>query len=136
MNFAQIMKAATVVFMLGASQAYADDVECWAKVHGKKNVMNATIADDGTFARTSNNGWVETQEDTIFSWMAMDPTRAGAEYYDTFKAPNGYSIVKMGTSANEMKIGVSADRTKGFYEYTDHGSSANNAQIVLTCKKI
>ncbi len=111
------------------------EVNCWTQIQNKKQVISLRLDNQGKLVYWAKNQIAKTDKKSIFGILAENVNKFGFEFINSIQAPNGYSIIQAGTTADAISIGVSKDLTKGFYSYRDHGSGNGNQNIVLACSK-
>ncbi|MCM2324449.1 MAG: hypothetical protein NDJ90_14420 [Oligoflexia bacterium] len=76
----------------------------------------------------------DNKPESPYSYLSQDMDESAIESFKSFVAPNGYSIATFVTTADSTSIGVSKDRSQGFYKYQDYGSGSGNSQAKLACQ--
>jgi len=106
--------------------------------------------DVGTF-KIGSNGRIEVfgskVDEDEFNIVEIAKTRIKNSLFSSFTAfgdadggpsmsiyPNGYTSVRIATTANAEEVGINLKTGKGFYKDEDHGSGNGNTQKVLSCK--
>ncbi len=110
-------------------------VEC-KTTEGKVHKLKAKLTSKGKLVRWDNKRFVEADSKSIFHLFATDQEETGVEYSKEFQAKNGYSIVVLGTTADEHTLGISLEKLDGFFQYKDLGSGSGNSKEKLSCKKL
>jgi|GEM_PF-5464039 len=124
-----------------AEQAGAGEpqvVSCKADVDGKTQQLKLKLDAEGKIVKWDDKNWAQAKRNGIFFWLAENEEEdmSSIEYDSSIIAANGYSIVKVGTTADEVSVGISADRKKGFFKYRDAGSGNGNSEYPLVCRVV
>ncbi|MGE0634490.1 MAG: hypothetical protein AB7O96_18890 [Pseudobdellovibrionaceae bacterium] len=130
-----MLKLSSLLFiaLFSASSFASTLVVCSATVKGKEQTAIFKIEKNGKFGYMGKNIYAKAKEDSIFYWLTQDTEESGAEWEKNFRAPNGYSVVEVGTTADSVTVGISKDFTKGFYKYRDLGSGNGNSELTMEC---
>ncbi|MBS1984770.1 MAG: hypothetical protein JST16_11415 [Bdellovibrionales bacterium] len=106
---------------------------CSARIQNQKQSISVRLDAEGKIVYWKKNQIAQAEKTSIFGRLAGDVEEEGYEYIHSFQAPNGYSILQAGTTADEISIGIHSDHKKGFYAYKDLGSGNGNSKVPLTC---
>ncbi len=123
LTFASIASAETV------------SVECSAEVDNK--VQKAIFKlNDGKIVLIDGKRYAKGDiKDSLFFWFVQDVNKSGLETHNTFMGKNGYAMVSINTTADNISIGINLKEQKGFYNYRDTGSGNGNSRVELACTK-
>lgn len=110
-------------------------VECGVRIASKVHTALIRLNSRGEVVPYSKSKLLGAPLKSIFGFMGDNPNESAMEYVNTFRAPNGYSVVQGGTTADEITVGVSPDLSKGFYSYRDIGSGNGNMRYYLACRR-
>jgi hypothetical protein len=124
-------------FLISAQAAESlEVVECSTRIGGKKHAVELTIGTDGKIQMWTEERIAKANKSSIFSLLSENFDESGIEYLHFIMGRNGFAMVRAGTTADEITVGVSRDRSRGFYQYRDLGSGNGNSQLELSCKVI
>jgi hypothetical protein len=68
---------------------------------------------------------------SIFDYLGQRGEESGFEWERQGRGKNGYSFIRLGTTADEVTFGVSLKDGKGFFNYQDLGSGNGNSRLTL-----
>ncbi len=107
-------------------------VKCSVTINGSNEWIKLRLNSRGKIITWSERKLAWAKPDSIFA-MLNESEEAGFEWVNFIMARNGFSIIEAGTTADSFTVGVSRDRTKGFFRYRDLGSGAGHSSHELTC---
>src|SRR5262245_36157572 len=121
---------------LGAT-AHAEirTIKCTTKFKGKTESIQLKFDEKGNFRLWSESQIAKAPKGSLFELfndVSMDQG-GGLDYAEDVKAPGGYSVLRIGTTADQFQIGMKRDLSKAFWKYIDRGSGAGNDEGPLTC---
>lgn len=121
--------------LLTPFSAHAKKVKCVAVVKGVEESISLRFDAKGTLHYWSDTKIAETQEGGVFSYLALSPDdeESGLEYLHIDQGPAGIQSIKVGTTADEMKISITHDLKRAIFMYRDLGSGNGNELIRLAC---
>lgn len=118
-----------------AQAAQADTIVTCTDPKSPKDVVQVRLDRNNRIIRWDNSRWVNSKS-RAFGNLAR-PFSEGNEPWEgesTFKAANGFSIVRAVTTADVEMLGVNPTTLKGFYGYQDIGSGNGNSKTELVCR--
>ncbi len=100
-----------------------------------KEYMILTLNERQKIVQANKKQYIVTSPKSEFSVLSMDLEEVAWESIHSFKASNGYSLVRFISTADAITVGISGDLQKGFYKYEDLGSGNGHSEYSLVCKK-
>lgn len=133
----KMLSVLVAALALSQSQAFAQTsrVKCFERKAPQYFVVIA-LDDAGRILKATPKKQVlsDNHARSPFSYLSADLEESGFESVRTMRAPNGFSIVTFISTADAVSIGVSKDRSRGFYTYQDLGSGNGNSRKDLVCQ--
>jgi len=108
-------------------------VECKVKIDKRGETLRLKVDEKDKLTFFSSKKIVDAPKGSYFEFLA-DLENFGLEGSGSFVARNGYRVLTVINTAEEISIGLSEDFTRGFYNYRDIGSGQGNLQLELNCK--
>lgn len=130
------MKTLALVASLISFPAFAAPakvVECKVKIDKRGETLRLKLDAKDRLTFWSKTKIVDADKDSYFGFLT-DLENFGLEGSGSIVAGNGFRILSVINTAEEISIGVSNDYTRGFYNYRDGGSGQGNLKLDLTCK--
>ncbi|OFZ28316.1 MAG: hypothetical protein A2622_04230 [Bdellovibrionales bacterium RIFCSPHIGHO2_01_FULL_40_29] len=125
----------SLISSISSARLNTVEVDCWTQIQNEMHVVSLRLNTQGKIVYWAKNQIAKADSKSIFGPLAENVEEWGFEYIRSFIAPNGYSIIKAGTTADEISVGVSKNLTNGFYNYVDLGSGNGHSKTPLTCLK-
>ncbi len=134
-----LFSAVALIIMMFASISFAAPstegttvVKCSVTIDGSTEWIKLRLNSRGKIVTWSERKLASAKTNSIFA-MLNESEDAGFEWVNFIMARNGFSIIEAGTTADSFMVGVSRDRTKGFFRYRDLGSGNGHSSHELTC---
>lgn len=128
-----------LVFVCVSTLAYGSEKSLFkCALAGSPYDLVAAVDEQGRIVPMNNTYYIWSNKDksSPFYVFSFNYKNYPFESIKTFKAPNGFSVVQMVTTADAVLFGISADRTVGFYQYQDLGSGNGNSKLTLKCSPL
>lgn len=126
--------AITASFLTGSmvyAAGFTGVVQC-AEKGNLKDVASIRMK-NGEIIPWNAKGMVKAKgEDSLFFLLTLNED-GGLEYSKTARAKNGFALVTVGTTADEVTLGISPDLSQGFFKYRDTGSGNGDQNLELVC---
>ena len=111
-------------------------VKCTLTDSGNTEWVQLTLDANDKIVQQTKKKWATSSGGKWLDVFSQDVENYGFEWQKSFKAPNGYNILELGTTADSFQIGVNMGAGKGFFTYHDLGSGAGNkGPLTLACTK-
>jgi hypothetical protein len=107
-------------------------VKCSVTIDGSDEWIKLRINSRGKIVTWSERKLASAKPNSIFA-ILNESEEDSFEWVNFIVARNGFSILEAGTTADSFMVGVSRDRTKGFFRYRDLGSGNGHSSHELTC---
>jgi len=111
-------------------------ITCSLETKEKAESVTLRVNSAGKIVQWDKRRWGKPSKDA--NWLNVfgeNIEEYGFEWEKSFVAPNGYSILELGTTADSFKVGVKLSAGKGFFTYEDHGSGVGDyGPVELSCK--
>ncbi len=127
-----MVKALAILLFAQVAHAATFTVKCTSTYNNKKETIQIRLSDKGKIVPWDSKVLCKAPKDSLFSNFSGREDD-GIEYSNTFVARNGFALVNVGTTADDMTIGVHPKTLQAFYNYRDTGSGAGNFKLTMTC---
>lgn len=116
-----------------ANQLYT--VECSTKINSAVHAVQFKMDQYGNIVDWDKKHYAKNVKGDLFWLFGESFDTSGVESKNSFKAPNGYSILSLTTTADNVTVGINIAKSTGFYQYKDYGSGNGNTKpMVLSCQ--
>lgn len=134
----QFLKVSTALVFIASQPVFASGstVTCTLDNAGKKESIQLKLDANGKIVQWDNTKWAVTSKGAeTLAVFSENIEEYGFEWSKSFRAPNGYSILELGTTADASRVGVNLKTKTGFYTYLDQGSgSGNEGPLKMVCR--
>lgn len=115
-----------------ANQLYV--VECSTITISIPDVVQFKMDQFGNIVDWDSKHFAKNIKGNLFKLFGESFNTSAVESKRSFKAPNGYSILSLTTTADNETVGINISKSAGFYQYKDYGSgNGNEGPTVLKC---
>lgn len=109
-------------------------VECSTVTISAPDVVQFKMDQNGNIIDWDTKHFAKNIKGNLFRLFGESFNNSPVESKKSFKAPNGYSILSLTTTADNETVGINISKSMGFYQYKDYGSgNGNERPIVLKC---
>lgn len=116
-----------------ANQIYT--VECATRIITTIHAAQFKMDQYGNIVDWDKKHFAKNLQGDLFELFGESFDTSAVESKRAFKAPNGYSILSLTTTADNITVGINIAKFTGFYQYKDYGSGNGNSKpIVLHCQ--
>lgn len=121
----------TFLFTISFAKEPTIEVECRTEVKTQVQTISLRLNEKRVIIQWDKNHMAKADENSIFTLLTESPD--SFEYVNSFKVRNGYSILQVGTTADELIIGISKSLNNGIFKYKDQGSGNGDSDYFLDC---
>lgn len=107
--------------------------QCTATVDRKVESLKLRLDQSGNIIDWDKKHLAQVVAGKMFQIFGENFDESPVENIKKYKSTNGFSIVELVTTADNIKIGIHLTTKSGFYEYRDFGSGNGNSKQILTC---
>lgn len=127
----------TLFTLIGLSSLSLADIsyvaECTVKVDRKDETLRLRLDRTGNIINWDKSHLGQVVSGRMFQFFGEDFEETVVEKAMMYKATNGFSIIELITTADNIKVGINPTTKQGFYNYRDYGSGSGNSRLNLTC---
>ena len=133
----KIISLIVLMFSFQVMAQGSTKVQC-AQQNDHSFFITITVNQENKIIKASNNKLLEADHNSNspYALLAMDLSVAPFESMNTFSASNGFSILRVVTTAEVISVGISPDLQRGFFAYQDIGSGNGNSSANLVCRRL
>lgn len=109
------------------------EVKCSTVVKGKQESFKIRVNQAGEPIFWSKSKIIEASKSSYFALLA-DLENFGLEGKKSFSTSNGFKVLRVTNTAEQIELGLNKSLSKGYYAYRDGGSGLGNSSLELSCR--